>query len=122
MAITKTIENDKFEIVTEYKHIQVRTATVVKEDDVELTRTFSRKVLTPDMDVSNESTEIKQLGMIADEVEEIIPELVKTDTVKGSFDKDGLDNIKSLKYGNVVGLLVEAVKELSAKVTALESA
>jgi len=61
MAITKTIENDKFEIVTEYKHIQVRTATVVKEDDVELTRTFSRKVLTPDMDVSNESTEIKNI-------------------------------------------------------------
>ena len=71
---------------------------------------------------SGKDTEIKQLGMIADEVEEIIPELVKTDTVKGSFDKDGLDNIKSLKYGNVVGLLVEAVKELSAKVTALESA
>jgi len=71
---------------------------------------------------SGKDTEIKQLGMIADEVEEIIPELVKTDSVKGSFDEKGLDNIKSLKYGNVVGLLVEAVKELSAKVTALENA
>ena len=41
MAITKTTEDDKIEIVGEMKAIQVRTATVIKEDGVELTRTFS---------------------------------------------------------------------------------
>jgi len=46
MAITKTTENDKIEIVNKW-NIQVRTATVIKEDGTELTRSFHRKVLTP---------------------------------------------------------------------------
>ena len=46
MAITKTLENDKIEIVQKW-NVQVRTASVIKEDGVELTRSFSRKVLTP---------------------------------------------------------------------------
>ena len=46
MAITKTQENDKIEVVSKW-NIQVRTATVIKEDGVELTRSFHRKVLTP---------------------------------------------------------------------------
>ena len=45
MAITKTIIEDKIEIVGEHKNIQVRNATVIKEDGVELTRSFNRKVL-----------------------------------------------------------------------------
>jgi len=46
MAITKTLENDKIEVAQKW-NIQVRTATVIKEDGVELTRSFHRKVLTP---------------------------------------------------------------------------
>jgi len=46
MAITKTQENDKIEVVSKW-NIQVRTASIIKEDGVELTRSFSRKVLTP---------------------------------------------------------------------------
>jgi hypothetical protein len=46
MAITKTLENDKIEVVNKW-NIQVRTATVIKEDGTELTRTFHRKTLTP---------------------------------------------------------------------------
>ena len=46
MAITKTTENDKIEVVNKW-NIQVRTATVIKEDGTELTRNFHRKVLTP---------------------------------------------------------------------------
>ena len=59
MALTKEVINDKYEIVSTFKHIQVRTATVVKEDGVELSRSFHRRVLTPDMDVSGEDAEIK---------------------------------------------------------------
>ena len=55
MAITKTIIVDKTEVVSlgstyssdEWKNVQVRTATVIKEDGVELNRSFSRHVLTP---------------------------------------------------------------------------
>ncbi len=46
MAITKTQENDKIEVVNKW-NIQVRNATIIKEDGVELTRSFHRKVLTP---------------------------------------------------------------------------
>ena len=46
MAITKTTENDKIEVVNKW-NIQVRTATVIKEDFVELTRSFHLKVLVP---------------------------------------------------------------------------
>jgi len=47
MALTETIEYDKIEVVGIYKHVQVRKATVIKKDGVELTRTFSRYVLDP---------------------------------------------------------------------------
>ena len=46
MAITKEIKADKIEIVNDW-NIQVRTATIIKEDDVELTRSFHRHVLQP---------------------------------------------------------------------------
>ena len=46
MAITKTIENDKIEVVNGWQ-IQVRQATILKEDGKELTRTFHRTGYTP---------------------------------------------------------------------------
>ena len=45
MALTESIEYDKIEIVTQYKHVQVRKATVIKKDGKELTRSFERFVL-----------------------------------------------------------------------------
>ena len=47
MALTESIEYDKIEVVGQYKHVQVRKATVIKKDDVELTRSFERFVLDP---------------------------------------------------------------------------
>ena len=55
MALAESIEYDKIEIVTPYKHVQVRKATVIKKDGKELTRSFHRYVLTPDMDLSQRS-------------------------------------------------------------------
>ena len=45
MALTETIEYDKIEVVGQYKHVQVRKATVIKKDGKELTRSFERFVL-----------------------------------------------------------------------------
>ena len=47
MALSESIEYDKIEVVGQYKHVQVRKATVIKKDDVELTRSFNRFVLDP---------------------------------------------------------------------------
>ena len=45
MALTESIEYDKIEIVSKYKHVQVRKASVVKKDGKEIARSFERYVL-----------------------------------------------------------------------------
>ena len=76
MAITKEIIEDKIEVVGDYKTIQVRTATVIKEDGEELSRSFHRHALDcvssvkndddtwthTDTDVSGESTEVQGIA------------------------------------------------------------
>ena len=76
MAITKEIIEDKIEVVGDYKTIQVRTATVIKEDGVELSRSYHRHALEcvssvqndddtwthTDTDVSGESTEVQGIA------------------------------------------------------------
>ena len=81
MAITKRTEQDKIEVVGPFKHIQVRTATVIEEDGVELSRSFSRHVVAPDSDSSNESADVK--AMVAQ---------FHTDTVKAAYAKHMKDN------------------------------
>ncbi len=75
MAITKRTEEDKIEIVGDHKSIQVRTATVIEEDEVELTRSFHRHTLEcissvkdgdtwthADTDISSESAEVQAIA------------------------------------------------------------
>ena len=90
-SLTKTIYVDKTEIVSlgstyttnNWKNIQVRTATVIKEDGVELSRSFHRHVLTPGIvsfgstaltvtDVSGEDAEVQAIfnAIMTDEVKE----------------------------------------------------
>ena len=53
----------------------------------------------------------KSIGVIAQEIEKVIPEVVKTDD----------EGMKSVAYGNISGLLIEAIKELKAEVDLLKS-
>ena len=62
MALTEETVQDKIEIVGDFKHIQVRTATVIKRDGVEISRSFSRHVVAPDADVSGESADVQALA------------------------------------------------------------
>ena len=74
MALTKTLVEDKIEVIGDYKLIHIRTASVIKEDDKELTRSFHRKVLDPgtldgsdnlvDRDISAESAEVKGIAAV----------------------------------------------------------
>ena len=91
MALTESIEYDKIEVVGQYKNVQVRKATVIKKDDVELTRSFERFVLDPgtldasDNLVDNPLTkEPDGTTDIADEVK-VICTAVWTDAIKASW-------------------------------------
>jgi len=61
MALTEETVQDKIEIVSEHKFIQVRTATVIKRDGVEVSRSFSRHVVAPDADITGESAEVQAI-------------------------------------------------------------
>ena len=63
MALTKTEVEDKIEVVDtgDWSVVQIRTATVIKEDDKELSRSFSRKVINPTDDWSSESDKVKSI-------------------------------------------------------------
>lgn len=55
-------------------------------------------------------------GLIAQEVEQLIPEVVST----SSFKEGDIEDIKAIAYTELVPLLIKSVQELSAKITALE--
>ena len=83
MALTEESVQDKIEIVGDYKSVQVRTATVIKRDGTEISRSFHRHTLTcstktddtwADTDISGESTEVQA-----------ICNAVWTDAIKTSF-------------------------------------
>ena len=75
MALTKTIVDDKIEVVGDHKAVQIRTATVIKEDGTELSRSFHRRVIHPGRtdnsdnytktDLSSESAEIQGIANAA---------------------------------------------------------
>ena len=62
MAITKTTEIAKIEVVGEYKIVQVATDTVIKEDNTEISRSRHRHTINPDMDISGEDAEVQAVA------------------------------------------------------------
>ena len=84
MALTETTEYDKIEVVSIYKHVQVRKANVIKKDGVEITRSFERYVLhAGSLDDSNNLVDTDLTGQ-PDEVKAIC-NLVWTDDVKAAL-------------------------------------
>ena len=80
MAITKEVIEDRIEVVGDFKHIQVRTATVIKEDGVEISRSFHRHVIAPDGDSSNQSDDVKAMvkQFHTDEVKKAYADYIKS--------------------------------------------
>ena len=64
MALEKTQINDKIEVVQtgNYPVIQVRTATIIKDDGEEISRNFHRKVLNPDADLTEEDSDVTKVA------------------------------------------------------------
>ena len=76
MALTEETVQDKIEIVGDYKIIQVRTATIIKKDGVEISRSFHRHVVAPNADTSGESDDVKAIAA-----------QVHTDAIKTAYAK-----------------------------------
>ena len=77
MALTEETIQDKIEIVGDYKMVQVRTAVVIKRDGTEISRSFSRHVVAPNIsadDLANESAEVQA-----------ICNAVHTDAIKAAY-------------------------------------
>ena len=72
--LTEETVQDKIEVVGDYKHVQVRSAVVIKRDGVEISRSFSRHVVAPDADITGESAEVQS-----------ICNAVHTDAVKAAY-------------------------------------
>ncbi len=72
MALTKSVADDKIEIVSSFKHLQIRTATTVKEDGEVLSKSFHRRSLQCGnldssnnlvaTDISGESAEVQSIA------------------------------------------------------------
>jgi len=84
MALTEETIEDKIEVVGDFKHVHVRTATVIKRDGVEISRDFHRHVVAPDADISRQSDEVKAICGI-----------VHTDAVKTAYQQH-LENISQI--------------------------
>ena len=79
MALTEETIQDKIEIVGDYKIVQVRTATIIKKDGTEISRSFARHTVAPNIsadDLANESTEVQA-----------ICNAVHTDAIKTAYAK-----------------------------------
>ena len=61
MALTERTEEDKIEIIGALKNVQVRTATIIERDGVEISRSFHRHVVNPGDDTTNESAEVQAI-------------------------------------------------------------
>ena len=76
MALTEETVQDKIEVVGEYKIIQVRTATIIKRDGTEISRSFHRHIVAPNSDLSGESDDVKAIAA-----------QVHTDAIKTAYAK-----------------------------------
>lgn len=74
MALTERNIDDKIEIVGDYKFIQIRQATIIERDGVEISRSFHRRVVEPLDDISGETAEVQALAAV-----------VHTDDVKAAY-------------------------------------
>ena len=66
MALTEEVLNDKIEVVKkgDYSCLSVRTATIIKRDGVEISRSYHRKVVLPNADLTQEDEDVQAIGNV----------------------------------------------------------
>ena len=88
----------------------------LKEDIYQIENALEKVNKLRGVHFTRKSDNAKEIGVVANEVEKVIPELVD------EHEDEELGTVKTMKYANTVGLLIEAVKDLSKQVEELKNA
>ena len=92
----------------------------IKEDIKTIDNALDKVCKLRGVEYTRKETKAREIGVIAQEVKEIVPELVNIENTKSDINPEGLEDLHTMKYQNTVGLLIEAIKELEKKVKDLE--
>ena len=84
----------------------------LKEDVKTIENALDKVSKLRGVEYTRKETKEKEIGVIAQEVKEIVPELVTIENLRSDINPDDLEDMHTMKYQNTVGLLIEAIKEL----------
>ena len=85
MALSEEVKADKMEIVGPYRDVQVRVATIVYKDDVELTRSFARHVISCQQKDSSGDWEDTDVSGEYQEVQDVCDSGIWTEAIKEGY-------------------------------------
>ena len=100
--------------VTAYSDIRL------KEEVVTIPNALEKVTKLRGVEYTRKSTKVREIGVIAQEVKEVVPELVSIIDERTEANKEGLEDLHVMKYQNTVGLLIEAIKELKTEIDELK--
>tara|TARA_Y100000356_G_scaffold17778_1_gene12597 strand:- start:3343 stop:5757 length:2415 start_codon:yes stop_codon:yes gene_type:complete len=92
----------------------------LKEDVKTIDNALDKVSKLRGVEYTRKETKAREIGVIAQEVKEIVPELVSIENRKSDINPEGLEDLHTMKYGNTVGLLIEAIKELKSEIEELK--
>ena len=92
----------------------------LKEDVKTIDNALDKVTKLRGVEYTRKETKSREIGVIAQEVKEIVPELVNIENIKSDINPDDFEDMHVMKYGNTVGLLIEAIKELKAEIEELK--
>ena len=92
----------------------------LKEDVKTIDNALDKVSKLRGVEYTRKETQAREIGVIAQEVKEIVPELVNIENLKSDINPDALEDMHTMKYGNTVGLLIEAIKELKSEIEELK--
>tara|TARA_Y100000816_G_scaffold62726_1_gene41429 strand:+ start:3128 stop:4996 length:1869 start_codon:yes stop_codon:yes gene_type:complete len=92
----------------------------IKEDIKTIDNALDKVSKLRGVEYTRKETKAREIGVIAQEVKEIVPELVAIENLKSDMNPDALEDMHTMKYQNTVGLLIEAIKDLKAEIETLK--
>ena len=102
--------------VTAYSDIRL------KEDVKTIDNALDKVCKLRGVEYTRKQTGAREIGVIANEVKEVVPELVTVTDLRSDINPDELNDVHTMKYQNTVGLLIEAIKDLKAEIEELKKA
>ena len=102
--------------VTAYSDIRL------KEDIKTIDNALDKVCAMRGVEYTRKQTGVREIGVIANEVKEVVPELVTVTDLRSDINPEELNDVHEMKYQNTVGLLIEAIKDLKAEIEELKKA